>query len=68
MNQMMQDVEYERLPRLIQDAVTVTRRLDVKYLWIDAFCIVQGDSEGSQSLILIAIRYLPKDRLGSRST
>lgn len=33
------------MPRTIQDAVRVTQDLGVKYLWIDALCIVQ-DSAG----------------------
>ena len=33
------------MPKTIQDAVRVTRGLGVKYLWIDALCIVQ-DSAG----------------------
>jgi hypothetical protein len=31
------------LPQSFQDAVTVTRSLGVRYLWIDALCIVQDD-------------------------
>ncbi|KAE9365118.1 HET-domain-containing protein, partial [Stipitochalara longipes BDJ] len=32
------------LPQTIQDAITVTRKLGEKYLWIDSLCIIQ-DSE-----------------------
>ncbi|KAK2767497.1 hypothetical protein FQN54_003654 [Arachnomyces sp. PD_36] len=31
------------LPKTFQDAIKITRRLGVKYLWIDCFCIVQDD-------------------------
>jgi hypothetical protein len=31
------------LPSTIVDAITITRRLKVKYLWVDALCIVQDD-------------------------
>jgi hypothetical protein len=33
----------ESLPKSYQDAVTVTRGLRLRYLWIDALCIVQDD-------------------------
>ncbi len=31
------------LPRTFQDAITVTKKLHFRYLWIDALCIVQDD-------------------------
>jgi hypothetical protein len=37
------------LPRTFQDAVLVTRRLGVKYLWIDSLCIIQDDVEDWQT-------------------
>lgn len=33
------------LPPVFQDAIYITRRLGVRYLWIDAVCIVQDSSE-----------------------
>lgn len=38
-------IEFESLPKTLQDAVTITRRLGLKYLWVDALCIIQGDLE-----------------------
>ncbi|PWY68924.1 HET-domain-containing protein [Aspergillus eucalypticola CBS 122712] len=34
---------YHSLPKVFQDAITVTRELNKQYLWIDALCIIQGD-------------------------
>ncbi|OJD38714.1 serine threonine protein kinase [Diplodia corticola] len=34
--------EMAALPRTFQDAVTVTRALGIRYLWIDSICIIQG--------------------------
>jgi hypothetical protein len=31
------------LPKTFQDAIQITRRLGIKYLWIDCFCIIQDD-------------------------
>ncbi|KAF1930869.1 HET-domain-containing protein [Didymella exigua CBS 183.55] len=39
------------LPETIRDAVAITRALDVRYLWVDALCIIQvdqGDNEDWQ--------------------
>lgn len=33
------------LPQTFADAVTVCRRLDVRYLWIDSLCIIQDSHE-----------------------
>lgn len=33
------------LPQTIQDAVALTRRMGVRYLWVDAICIVQPSKE-----------------------
>ncbi|OTA67831.1 HET-domain-containing protein [Hypoxylon sp. EC38] len=34
---------YEELARSVQDAIKVTSRLGLKYLWVDALCIIQDD-------------------------
>ncbi|KAF2179173.1 HET-domain-containing protein [Zopfia rhizophila CBS 207.26] len=33
------------LPRTFQDAIDFTRRLGIRYLWIDSLCIIQDDEE-----------------------
>jgi hypothetical protein len=39
-------IPLEQLPQTFQDAITITRGLGIRYLWIDALCILQGhDSE-----------------------
>lgn len=44
---MQKAVPWKELPPLILDAISLTRRLGVDYLWIDALCIVQGDETGT---------------------
>ena len=39
----LEGIEFKVLPRTFQDAVTVTRAIGVRYLWIDCLCIVQDD-------------------------
>ena len=40
-----QAIRMDTLPKTIQDAVTITRKLGIPYLWVDALCIIQGDLE-----------------------
>lgn len=41
-------IPWSELPLTIKDAIEVTRKLKVRYLWVDAFCIIQ-DSPGDWS-------------------
>lgn len=34
---------FNRLPKNFQDTVTITRKLQIQYLWIDSICIIQKD-------------------------
>ncbi|KAK4503544.1 hypothetical protein PRZ48_004459 [Zasmidium cellare] len=35
----------DQMPRNFEDAITITRRLGVQYLWIDSLCIIQDSKE-----------------------
>lgn len=38
-------ISFEDLPKTFQNAVEITRALEVRYLWIDSLCIIQEDNE-----------------------
>lgn len=40
--QMTDVVDWARLPKTIQEAVIFTRKLGVRYIWVDALCIMQS--------------------------
>jgi hypothetical protein len=42
-NQLYQNVGFDILPRTLQDAIIVASNFDIRYLWVDALCIVQDD-------------------------
>ncbi|KAI1772980.1 heterokaryon incompatibility protein-domain-containing protein [Hypoxylon cercidicola] len=44
------------LPQTLQDAVLVTRRLGIQYLWIDSLCIPQDDNEIRQQQLQMMAR------------
>ena len=39
------NISYQYLPSTFRDAVIVTRMLGIRYLWIDALCILQDDQK-----------------------
>ena len=41
MRLMQNHIDFGRLPKNFQDAIVVTRALGLRYLWIDALCILQ---------------------------
>lgn len=43
--QLQATMRTESLPRNFQDAVVITRRLGLRFLWIDALCIIQDSVE-----------------------
>ena len=40
---MQREISLEKLPQNFQDAIIVVRKLGLRFLWIDALCIVQDD-------------------------
>lgn len=47
-SQWEKNVPWDRLSKTFQDAITVTRRLGVPYIWIDSLCITQDDEDDWQ--------------------
>jgi len=40
-----EDLPWDILPILFQDVIRFTRKLRIRYLWLDALCILQDDSQ-----------------------
>ncbi|RFN43156.1 hypothetical protein FIE12Z_12607 [Fusarium flagelliforme] len=40
---MSQSLPWDGLPKTVQDAIVLTRKLGVGYLWVDALCILQSE-------------------------
>jgi hypothetical protein len=38
-------VEWDTIPKTLQDAITCAARLGIEFLWIDCLCIIQGDRD-----------------------
>jgi hypothetical protein len=38
-------INFNDLPKTFRDAVTITREVKVRFLWIDSLCIIQDDEE-----------------------
>ncbi|KFZ11425.1 hypothetical protein V502_07545 [Pseudogymnoascus sp. VKM F-4520 (FW-2644)] len=43
--QMVERIEFSAMPNTFQNAVTITRKLGYRYLWIDSLCILQDSRE-----------------------
>lgn len=48
MDQFRKGVDIKELPLTIQHAVLTVQRLKIKYLWVDAYCIIQGNDSRAQ--------------------
>lgn len=40
----MVGIAWDEIPNLIQDVIRITRRLGIRYLWVDALCVIQDDA------------------------
>ncbi|KAG7088723.1 hypothetical protein E1B28_012691 [Marasmius oreades] len=38
-------IDLQLIPRTIRDAITVTHKLGLRFLWVDSFCIIQDSKE-----------------------
>lgn len=47
-NRYLEAIHFVSLPKTFQDAIIAVRRLGYRYLWIDCFCIIQGDTKDWQ--------------------
>ena len=45
----LEGIQISAMPQTFQDAILVTRRLGLRYLWIDSLCILQADPAGSEA-------------------
>jgi hypothetical protein len=71
-----QKISFEDLPLSFQDAVTITRKLGYRYIWIDSLCIIQDSVEDwdlesgsmdhvySNAVVCIAAEAAPDSSLG----
>lgn len=39
------EIEFKKLPQTVADAVQVCRHIGIRYLWVDALCIIQDSQE-----------------------
>jgi hypothetical protein len=45
LNQFIECIDIAELPKTFQDAIEISRRLDIRFLWIDSLCIIQDSKE-----------------------
>ncbi|KAF2458536.1 heterokaryon incompatibility protein-domain-containing protein [Lineolata rhizophorae] len=45
LNDRMNAIPFNSLPRTFQDALTIVRKFGLEYLWIDSLCIIQDSDE-----------------------
>ncbi|PWY91879.1 hypothetical protein BO94DRAFT_428708, partial [Aspergillus sclerotioniger CBS 115572] len=42
----LDSLEVDKFPATIRDAISLTRALEIRYIWIDAICIIQPSDDG----------------------
>ncbi|SCO26740.1 related to tol protein [Fusarium fujikuroi] len=65
---MASGIEATGLPKSIQDLIEVTRQIGFRYLWLDAFCIIQDDEDDKGQFNSIAEFYKQADILISAAS
>ncbi|KAF2963604.1 hypothetical protein GQX73_g9968 [Xylaria multiplex] len=45
LQQFQAEIPWSSLTKTFRDAISITRRLGIQYLWIDSLCIIQGDTQ-----------------------
>ncbi|KAI9705771.1 MAG: hypothetical protein M1820_005019 [Bogoriella megaspora] len=49
LDQFLRSIDIETLPPLFRDVISIARRFEINYLWIDSLCIVQNDENDWQT-------------------
>lgn len=65
---MERGLPWKHLPVLFRDAITVVRRLGIRYLWIDALCIMQDSLEDWRKEAVKMGRYFRHSSVSIAST
>lgn len=72
LSQFKDNIPFELLSNTFKDAIIITRRLGIKYIWIDSLCIIQDDSrdwevQAAQMASIYDGAYLTISATGSES-
>ena len=51
----IQGIDWKYIPKTVRDAIAVTHALGLRYLWVDAYCIIQ-DSDDDKAVEISRIR------------
>lgn len=56
-------IQISTLPRTIRDFITVSRRLQLTYLWVDALCIVQDNEEETREQVKLMVSFYSRSEV-----